>query len=123
MPEEQENKVEEKATEETLHEDAAPALLEADVTRLLSETHLPQASRDRLVKGEWQDEAALKAAIVSEVEYIKSVSGSGQPFEQGGNQTVAVQETALEREQRRARQFNAIMAEVGVTARTPVPEV
>lgn len=123
MPEE-ETTQEEAATEEELHEteEEAPTLLvEADVTRLLSETHLPQASRDRLAKQEWESEETLKAAIVTEVAYVKTISGSGQPFQQGGNQQ-PVQETAHERDRRKAKDFNDIMAEVGISARTPVPE-
>ncbi len=123
MPD-QETTQEEAATEEELHEtEETPTLLaEADVTRLLSETHLPQASRERLSKQEWENEDALKAAIVTEVEYVKTISGSGQPFQQGGNQTVAVEETASKRERRKAIAFNEVMSEVGISARTPVPE-
>jgi hypothetical protein len=124
MPENVEETTQEGATEEELHETETPALLaEADVKKLLSETRLPQASRDRLTGGEWADEEALKVAIAAEVEYIKAVSGSGQPFEQGGDQTTAVKETAQQRARRRAMQFNDIMAEVGITSRTPVPEL
>lgn len=125
MPEDQETTTqEEAATEEELHEtEETPTLLaEADVICFLSETHLPQLSRNRLAEQKWETEETLKTAIVAEVAYVKAVSGSGQPFQQGGDNQAAVTETAHERERRRAKDFNDVMVEVGISARTPIPE-
>jgi len=59
-------------------------LEEAEVAKLLSETNLPSASKKRLAEGEYEDESALREAILAEVEYVKKLTGSGQPFAQGG---------------------------------------
>jgi len=59
-------------------------LEEAEITKLLSETNLPSASKKRLARAEYEDESALREAILAEVEYVKTLTGSGSPFAQGG---------------------------------------
>ena len=70
--------------EQAQEEQAPQQLAEAEVAKLLSETNLPSTARKRLVQGEYEDESALREAILAEAEYIKALTGSGQPFAQGG---------------------------------------
>lgn len=70
--------------EQAQREEAPQKLEEAEVEKLLSETNLSIVSRKRLAEGEYEDESALREAIMAEVEYVKKLTGSGQPFAQGG---------------------------------------
>ena len=57
------------------------AMLTATVRQsLVAASKLPEAARVRLAEGNYTDEAALAAAIDREREYIKTLTGSGQPF-------------------------------------------
>jgi len=47
---------------------------------LVAASKLPEAARVRLAEGTYPDEASLKAAIDREREYVKTLTGSGQPF-------------------------------------------
>ena len=72
--------------EEKAQQEKAPQKLEdAEVAKLLSETNLSSVSRKRLSEAEYEDESALREAILAEVEYVKKLTGSGQPFAQGGS--------------------------------------
>jgi hypothetical protein len=53
----------------------------------LGKSRLPQVSQERLVEASYEDEAALEAAITSEVEYLKVVTSSGKPFSVGESQS------------------------------------
>ena len=56
-----------------------------EVKRLLSESHLPKPSQERLAEAEYGDEEAVQDAIKAEKEYVKKVSGSGEVFGQGSS--------------------------------------
>lgn len=58
-----------------------PVLLsEADVAALLKEdAGLPEASKERLAKGQYAGKEKLQEAIVAEKDYIKKLTGSGKP--------------------------------------------
>lgn len=71
---------------------------------------LPGPARDRLLAGRYADAAALGAAVVAEVAYVKALTGSGKPWGQG--ETQASEPVELTEEQKLER-FNLIMREVG----------
>jgi hypothetical protein len=75
-----------KEQKQAQEEEAPQKLAEAEVAQLLSETNLPSASKNRLAGAEYEDESALREAILAEVEYVKTLTGSGQPFGQGQGQ-------------------------------------
>jgi len=54
-------------------------LSEADVSALVP-GHLPQATQDKILAGEYVNETAAKNAIITEVEYLKAVTDSGRPI-------------------------------------------
>ena len=56
------------------------------IEKLLSESELPQEAQERLAGAEYEDESALRQAVLAEVEYVKTLTGSGQPFGQGPSQ-------------------------------------
>lgn len=67
-------------TPATIAETQPTLLSEADVTALLKEdAGLPEASRERLSKGQYTDKDKLQEAIVAEKAYIKQLTGSGKP--------------------------------------------
>jgi hypothetical protein len=72
-------------------------LEESAISELLAETNLPSASKKRLAKGQYEDESALREAILAEIEYVKTLTGSGQPFGQGTSQAQAEQRPLEER--------------------------
>lgn len=55
-------------------------LSEEQVQELLAKSKLPEASKERLCEGEYQDEAKLQEAVTKEIAYVKKITGSGQPF-------------------------------------------
>lgn len=55
------------------------AMSEADVLSVLAESHLPKVSVERLSKSMYSDAESLAASINAEREYIKTLTGSGQP--------------------------------------------
>lgn len=58
--------------------DDAPASVPAEtVVELLQETNLPETSKDRLKKAEYETEEKVQEAIAAEVEYVKELTGSG----------------------------------------------
>jgi hypothetical protein len=54
-------------------------LSEADIRALIPD-HLPQETQDRLLSQPYFDEQAVKQAVTIEVDYLRAVTGSGQPF-------------------------------------------
>lgn len=61
-------------------EEVAPLLSEVEVTTLLKEdAGLPEASKERLTKGQYATKEALQEAVVTEKAYIKALTGSGRP--------------------------------------------
>lgn len=73
-------------------------LSEADVTALLeAEKRLPAASRVRLAEGTYPTTEDVNKAILKELEYLKEVLGSGQPFALGAS-SPAIPMTPAERE-------------------------
>lgn len=82
-----------KETQETVLSEAgqetreAPKPLEGDaVLSFLKASSLPEAAQKRLAEAEYEDGAEVEAAITAEVEYLKTITGSGKPFGQGGGQ-------------------------------------
>ncbi len=77
------------ATQETqvtpIHENApTPAALEkAKVVDLLSTSGLPKPAQDRLAEATYADEAAVQTAIQREIDYVKTLTGSGRPVGMG----------------------------------------
>lgn len=64
---------------------AAPvALAEADVTAALESSRLPAAAREKLAGRQYASLDELGDAIKAEVDYLKEVTGSGQPIANGG---------------------------------------
>ncbi|MCK4698126.1 MAG: hypothetical protein KAT53_07480, partial [Dehalococcoidia bacterium] len=64
-------------------EEEEPTPLDADAAdALLTESNLPDASRERLAKTEWLDESALTDAIAAEVAYVTELTGAGRPVGQ-----------------------------------------
>lgn len=55
------------------------ALSEADVSALIPD-HLPEQTKARLLAREYESEAAVKEAVILEVEYLKAVTGAGRPI-------------------------------------------
>lgn len=74
-----------------------PLLEKERVLSVLRETNLPKPSQERLADIEYGTDEALSEAITQETEYVKSVTGSGQPL--GGGATQPVTEKAKTPEQ------------------------
>lgn len=85
------------------------------VLTVLRETNLPKPSQDRLASGEYQDEATLTEAIKSEIDYVKSVSGSGLPLEPGKTQPVVI--SAEERQKADREWYENFRGTVGLSPR------
>ena len=66
-------------------------LAKAEVKALLEASSLPQAAQKRLAEAEYQDGVEVQAAIAAEVEYLKTITGSGKPFGQGSSQPLEAQ--------------------------------
>ena len=65
----------------------APKPLDGDaVEGFLKASTLPEAAQKRLAEAEFKDKAEVEAAITAEVAYLKTITGSGKPFGQGGGQ-------------------------------------
>ncbi len=58
-------------------------LTKEKVDEILGKTQLPKASQVRLAEGSYEDEAALETAVSKEVEYVKVLTASGEPFSVG----------------------------------------
>ena len=56
------------------------------VEGFLKASTLPEVAQKRLAEAEYKDEAEVKTAIAAEVAYLKTITGSGKPFGQGGGQ-------------------------------------
>jgi len=93
--EQQQENVEEVPVEETREtvlseagqEQEAPKPLAGDAVEvLLKASSLPGAAQKRLAEAEYKGEVEVKTAITAEVEYLKTITGSGKPFGQGGGQ-------------------------------------
>ena len=102
---EDESAVKEAILQEKARLEAPRKLEEAEVAKLLSEINLPSASRKRLADGEYEDESALREAILAEAEYVKTLTGSGSPFGQGGG-------TAPGEEQMSEADYDAAYADI-----------
>ena len=64
-----------------------PKPLDGDaVEGFLKASTLPEAAQKRLAEAEYKDKAEVEAAITAEVSYLKTITGSGKPFGQGGGQ-------------------------------------
>ena len=85
---ESEEAVKEAILKEKAQEPEAPQkLAEAEVEKLVEATKLPNFAKIALKVREYEDEAALKKAIAETTEEVKKLTGSGQPFGQGGGQS------------------------------------
>jgi len=102
---EDEGAVKEAILQEKARLEAPQKLEEADIAKLLSETNLPSASKKRLARAEYEDESALRESILAEVEYVKTLTGSGSPFAQGGG-------TAPGEEQMSEADYDAAYADI-----------
>ena len=84
---------------ETPAAEATPEpMAQAEVDTALAESGLPEIATKRLAVVTYADKAALDAAVAAEVEYLKTVTGSGKPFGLGAGGT-AVSETGMTDEQ------------------------
>ena len=84
---------------ETPAAEATPEpMAQAEVDTALAESGLPEIAVKRLAGATYADKAALDAAVAAEVEYLKTVTGSGKPFGLGAGGT-AVSETGMTDEQ------------------------
>ena len=84
---------------ETPVAEASPEpMAQAEVDTALAESGLPEVAAKRLAIGTYADKTALDAAVAAEVEYLKTVTGSGKPFGLGAGGT-AVSETGMTDEQ------------------------
>lgn len=123
MPEEIEETTEE-AEEQTLEEaDDQPAETEQEteevepvavlverVRELLAESGLPEEAQGMLIARPYENEEQVTAAIAEMRDFIKRVSGSGQPFGLGETQPTQDQPPTPEQlEERKAERFRAIM--------------
>lgn len=79
-----ESKPEEKP--ETKPVEEVKPLAEAEVVKIVGETHLPDAAQKRLAAQPYANEKELRTAIEAEVEYVKTLTGSGKPWGLGGTQ-------------------------------------
>ena len=69
-----------------------PKPLDGDaVGTLLKASTLPGAAQKRLAEAEYKSEAVVRAAITAEVAYLKTITGSGKPFGQGGGLALEAQ--------------------------------
>ncbi len=59
-------------------------LSEADVSALIP-THLPDETKTRILERQYPDDVEARRVIGIEVNYLKSVTGSGKPFTAGGD--------------------------------------
>lgn len=103
---------------EEVQETEVVTLAESEVETALEATNLPGAFKTALSKSEYVSQEVLQEAIKGAVAEVKKLTGSGQPFGQGGTQPV---EDAPLSEADKVKRFNDIMAEVGM-APVPVPE-
>lgn len=85
------------------------------VKSLLDETNLPEKSKERLAASQYDSESTLHEAILREVDYVKELSGSGQPL--GAGRTEPVQETEEQRRQRDAEWYEQLREAHGMTPR------
>jgi hypothetical protein len=83
-------------------------LSEVEVTSLLeAEKRLPAISRVRLAEGQYPTTEDVNKAILKELEYLKEVLGSGQPFALGAS-SPAIQLTPAEREAKVAEALDRV---------------
>lgn len=74
---------EQEPAEEEPVEEEEPTPLDANAAdALLTESNLPDASRERLAETEWSDESTLADAIAAEVAYVTELTGAGRPVGQ-----------------------------------------
>jgi len=66
-------------------------LAQEAVEAALAETNLPKIAKDWVAEGTYADEAQLQEAVGKAVERIKKLTGSGEPFGQGGSKPLAEQ--------------------------------
>lgn len=104
---------EETETEETETEETPEPLTETEVSTVLDGFKLPDASRERLAKGQYLTEAAVRDAAEGEIAYIMKLTGSGEPLQMGevdNGSGTAEQLTAEESDAR----FNEIFKDHGL---------
>lgn len=91
--------------EATLQEQQPPVvyLTEKQVTDHLATTRLPTETKTRIAKMQFISEQALQGAVTAEIAYIKAVTGSGQPPQQG-NPPAAAKPVSLNEALDRANQ-------------------
>jgi len=106
-------------TPETPEPDPPKPLLEKEqVLSVLRETNLPGPSQERLADGEYGNDAALAEAITKETEYVKAVSGSGQPLGAGATEPAEPKtETIEERRKRDAEWYENERIKHGLSPR------
>ena len=81
MPEQVEEVVEEtpETTEPEPEQVEEVWLSEDAVTSILADAKLPEKARARLAEQQYSDEGMLRTAVQSEADYIKELTGAGQP--------------------------------------------
>jgi hypothetical protein len=94
-----------------------PMVEKSHVLSVLRETNLPKPSQERLADGKYQTDDALTEAITKEAEYVKSISGSGQPLGGGATQPATKTETAEQRQERDAAWYSGLREKHGLSPR------
>lgn len=106
-----------KQTEVPDPEPPKPLLEKERVLSVLRETNLPKLSQDRLAEGEYQTDEVLAEAIVHETEYVKSISGSGQPLGGGAAQPMTETKTVEQQRQESAEKYEKLREHCGLAPR------
>lgn len=97
-----------------IEEAGADVLDDKVVKEALGKTNLPEFVKTTLAERKYPSDSELQAAIDEAVAEVKKLTGSGQVTELGVTRAVEPELSLEEREERRKKAFNEIMAEVGL---------
>ena len=81
-------------------------LSETEAAAVLAEAQVNEAIKERLAKGTYANADALKAAITSEVEYLKRVTGAGKVTGLGEAAKPKAQQVTLAEVEERVQKVN-----------------
>jgi hypothetical protein len=81
-------------------------LSETDAQAVLAEAQCNEAIKERLAAGSYANAAALKAAIVAEVEYLKKVTGAGRVTDLGESAKAQPKQVTLAEVEDRVQKVN-----------------
>ena len=105
---------EENETETAPVENTVEFLSESDVISTLAHSNLPKIARERVAAGSYASETELQDAITSEIEYVKLLSGSGQPTDLGETSKTEMQVDAEQIEEKHSERIKKIFASAGI---------